>query len=199
MKKKSKKLAIWKNKKLLALGVVLGSILLMSGYFTAYKIQYYNYAANQAGLVQTRELILLAMRGTKKDAPVEPQTGDIYFPESGLYLPNPNLPVTITYFFDKSHGLDSPYELSVSTYPVRSTHTLYTARNHEELFTAVPKLQACSRGVKIVQQKFPSDDAKNELQHTVTLADGRALFIYLEKDCPELNDLADTLKNIKAY
>lgn len=177
----------------------MGSILLLGGYFAVYKIQYYNDAANQAGLVQVRELILLAMRGTKKDAPVDPQTGDIYFPESGLYLPNPGLPMTITYYFDKGNGTDSPYELSVSTYPVKGTHTLYTVTNHEEMFAAVPKLQACSRGVKIVQQKFPGDDSQNELKHTVNLVDGRVLFIFLEKDCPELDDLADTLKNIKSY
>ena len=190
---RTKKLALWIAVAVLAILVVAGVALGVR------KITYYNQAANQAGLVEIRELILLAVRGLKKDAPVDPRTGDIYFPESKLYLPNPGIPLPITYLYDKGDVTNSQSELSVSTYPVRGTEKLYTATNQYELFAAVPKLQACSRGIKLVYQKFPSSDTQNELKSTVRLSNGKDLYVYVEKDCPDLNETANLFKNIRAY
>jgi hypothetical protein len=171
----------------------------VGGYCVYAKSTYYKQVADQASITQVRELIILAVRGLKKDAPVDYKTGDVYFPESRLFLPNPGLPLTITYLYDKGDVTNSQSELSVSTYPVRGTETLYTARNNDELFAAVPKLQACSRGIKIVHQHFSRDDTQNELKHTVRLSSGKDVFVYLEKECPELSETADLFKNLRAY
>ena len=189
-----------KKKVIVSLAVAVTAAIVFVGVsFGINKVRYYNDMASQANIVQTRELIILAVRGVKKDAPVEPRTGDIYFPESKLYLPNPGLALPLTYLFDAGNVTDSQSELSVSTYPVRGTEKLYTARNVDELFQAVPKLQACSRGVKLVHKKFPQSDTQNELKRTVRLSNGQNLYVYIEKDCPELSETADLFKNIRAY
>jgi hypothetical protein len=165
----------------------------------ALKIRYYNEASDQAGIVSIRGLILTSVQAVKKNAPVDPKTGDVYFPESHLYVPPPETPLTITYLYDAGNIADSQSELSVSTYPVRGSEKLYIAKDMNELFAAVPKLQACSRGVKLVYNKFPASDTNNVLKHTVSLNNGKTLYIYLEKECPDLNFLADELVGVKAY
>lgn len=154
--------------------------------------------ADQSGISSVRELILLAVRGAKKNAPVEPKTGDIYFPESRLFLPSPHMALPLTYVFDED-AVSGPIEnLSISTYPVRGSEGLYTAQNNEE-FAAVPKLQACSRGIKLSYEQFPASDTDDELQHTTHLNNGKTLYMYLEKACPDLKEAANALQAIQAY
>ncbi|MBI1857060.1 hypothetical protein HY003_01435 [Candidatus Saccharibacteria bacterium] len=201
MTKKSKKATGKTEKKLIttAVLIVIAVLVVIGTVLGIYKVRYYNDAASQAGLVQIRELILLAVRGLKKDAPVEPRTGDIYFPESKLYLPNPGVALPLTYLYDKGDITNSQGELSISTYPVRGTEALYTARTQASLFATVPKLQACSRGIKLVHNQFPASDVDNELKHKVQLNNGQTLYLYLEKACPELSETADLFKSIQSY
>jgi hypothetical protein len=201
MAKKPAKTQKWSKKKIvIAFALLLVAVaIFFGGCFAHAKLTFYNATADQASIVSIRELILLAVRGVKKEAPVEPRTGDIYFPESRLYLPYPGTALPITYLFDTGDISNSQSELSVSTYPVRGTETLYSAQNMNQLFDAVPKLQACSRGIKLVYDKFPQSDTQNELKHAIKLNNGRNLYIYLEKDCPELRETADLFTNIRAY
>lgn len=201
MKKQSKKTKTKSRvqKKIVALAVILILLIGAGAAVGIQKVRDYNDAADQAHRVEIRELILLAVRGVKKDAPVDARTGDIYFPESRLYLPNPGMALPLTYLQDTGDIADAQSELSISTYPVRGTTNLYTARNQTELFAAVPKLQACSRGVKVVHQQFPRSDTTNILKHTVHLQNGHNVYIYLEKGCPELNSVADSLANLRTY
>lgn len=199
MKKPAKKAKNLRKRNIVIIVAVSGLLIVVVTLFGLQKARYYNDAANQANTVQIRELILLAVRGLKKAAPVEPRTGDVYFPESRLYLPNPATPLAITYLFDKGNVTNSQSKLSISTYPVRGTEALYMVKNTNDLFKAVPKLQACSRGIKLVYEKFPPSDSQNQLKSTVRLNNGRNLYIYLEKSCPELSDTANLFKNVQAY
>jgi hypothetical protein len=197
-KSKAKSQKFWTRRNSIIVGLVV-LFVGVSGMYVAGKVTDYDMAADQANMVSIRELILAAVRGAKKDAPVDPKTGDIYFPESRLYLPNPKQALPITYLEDTGDIASSHSSLTVSTYPVRTTEKLYVARNPTELFNAVPHLQSCSRGVKLSYEKFPSDDTTNELRSTITLDNGKQLYIYLDKGCPELKDLATTLKNVRPY
>lgn len=155
-------------------------------------------AYNQASMVQIREQLLLAVSQINKLAPVDNTNGDIYFPEAKLYLPNPGLSLQLTYRYeDKIDGV-SP-ELTVSTTPVVNTNKLYQAKNVNELFENVPEVQSCTRGVKLKYEKLPSSEGYANLQHTVRLQNGKDIYVYLEKDCPELQDVADLFKDIKSY
>jgi hypothetical protein len=186
------------NKKLIVL-IIAATLIVAGSCFTVQKVRTYNQAADQASLVNVRELILLAVRGVKKDAPVEAKTGDVYFPESRLYLPDPKTALPLTYLQDTGDVSDSQGELSVSLYPVPGTAGLYTASNTKELFAAVPRLQACSRGIKLVYNKFPATDTNNKFLYSVHLSNGKELDVYIEKACPELNEAAQLFKNIKSY
>jgi hypothetical protein len=199
MKKQTKKSKIHWQKKTVILATMLILLGMVGSTLGVQKALEYKGTADRANLVEIRELILLAVRGVKKDAPVDARTGDIYFPESRLYLPNPGMALPLTYLQDTGDIADSQSELSISTYPVRGTEALYMAKNQTDLFSKVPKLQACSRGIKVVHQQFPSSDTTNILKHTVHLQNGHDVYIYLEKACPELDSVADTLVNLRSY
>jgi hypothetical protein len=198
MKRQTKTFRFWTPRKLTA-AIAIVVLLLCGTIVGVCKVRYYQEAVDQANIVEIRELIVQAARGLKKDAPVEPRTGDVYFPESRLYLPNPKMPLALTYLLDTDDVTDAQSELSISTYPIRGTTALYTAKNNLELFAAVPKLQACLRGVKLVYQKFPATDTQNVFQYTTRLDNGKDLHVYIEKDCPELADTAALFKQIKPY
>src|SRR6185437_6438322 len=136
MKKQKKKLTLSK-KSLILLAVVLVAVGAAAVVVTQ-KVRDYNAATDQANIVEIRELILLATRGVKKDAPVDPKTGDVYFPEARLYLPNPHTALALTYLEDTGNIADSQSSLTVSTYPVLGSTNLYTAQNSKQLFAAVP-------------------------------------------------------------
>lgn len=143
-------------------------------------------------------MILSAVNAMKKPAPVDPRTGDVYFPESGLYLPNPDLMSQITYRYEKG-GAGTQPELSISTYPVPMATALYSSQNLGETFAVVPKLQSCARGIRVVYKLLPTTENQEELKHSVHLSNGRTAYIYAEKACPELNNLVDALQNIRAF
>ncbi|MDB5161206.1 MAG: hypothetical protein JWO96_586 [Candidatus Saccharibacteria bacterium] len=201
MNEKTKNMHSWTRKKItLTITAITLFLFILFGSIQAYNhMNYYNNAAELASTAHIRELILRSVRALKKDAPVDPRTGDIYFPESRLFLPDPGLLQPLTYLYDKGNVTDSQGELSISTYPIRGPAAFYNAQNTKDLFAAVPKLQACSRGIKIVTKKFPQTDNQNELKQTVHLSDGGDLYVYIEKDCPELNETTALFKNLQSY
>lgn len=197
MKAKQKKFKVSKRR----IGIIMAFVLLLglTIYYFAPTLQFYRDGARQANMTSIRELVLMAVHNVKKDAPVDAKTGDVYFPESRLFLPRPDYSLKISYILDSGDIADTNGELSVSTKTVFGSTQLYSARTMNELFETVPKLQACSRGVKIVSQKFDASDDMNELKHTITLNNGQIKYIYIEKLCPEIEQLADILQNIRAY
>lgn len=193
MKKRTKKLNT-KNKVFVGVLILL---ILIGIVFSGLKVYHYVTTLNQSAIEPLRELILSAARGSKKNAPVEAKTGDIYFPESRLFLPNPGIPVAITYAASIEDGTGFASGINVSTYPVWGSTQLYSANNSERLYEAMPKFQACLRGISVVYS--PVADEQTELKQTVTLGNGRVAYVYQEKNCPELNDLADSFKNLQSY
>jgi hypothetical protein len=43
------------------------------------------------------------------------------------------------------------------------------------------------------------NDTSVELQQTIRLNDGQALYLYAEKACPEISDLVALLKGLRTY
>lgn len=183
------------NKK--SVGLIIGILLIAA-------VAYYGYIVvcvfRQASIEPTRELIITAASGIKKNAPVEPRTGDVYFPGANLYLPKPEILQNITYNFDPGEAPDIQPELRISTDPIWGTTPLYSATNSQALYDAVPDFQACARGIKVVyQQPSPEDSSGIELKHTVSLKNGKTAYVYQETACQQLNDLADSMKNLQSY
>ncbi len=155
---------------------------------------------NQATAEPVREMIMIAARGLNKDAPVEPKTGDVYFPGAKLYLPNPQTMFDITYNYYPGDGADFQPELNVSTDPIWGNSQLYSANDVKELFELVPRFQACTRGIKVVFQQIPQEGIEGlELKHTVSLSSGEVAYVYQETACPELNELSEQFKNLQSY
>lgn len=197
----SKKTKNWNQKKIIALIGTLAAVVLLVLLVLYFAVRAYTYklTLDQAAIEPTRELIVSAAESISKDAPVEPTTGDVYFPEAKLYLPNPQLIVSITYNYYAGDA-DLPAELNISTDPIWNNTPLYTAKNLEEMFDAVPNYQACARGIKIVYRQLPTEETSGtELKQTVKLKNGQTAYVYQEAACPRLNDLADSMKNLQSY
>lgn len=199
-RKRKEKNWVLTHKKIATLAFGISISLLVGLYFIAAKVVYVNDAANQASMVQVRELIVMAVENLKKNVPVDPKTGDLYFPESSLFLPNPKSSMKLTYaWYPADESSSSQDELSVSLLQVPGTTNLYSARNIDEMFRAVPKLQSCSRGVKLLPSKTTDDNYLGQLKKVVALQNGKELYMYAEKDCPELDEVVDLLSNIRSY
>lgn len=186
------------NKKNIAYAATVFVLLAIISFFVARKMQLYNTVVDQSATVSIRELIIQAARGTKKSAPIDAKTGDIYFPEAKLFLPySPDTALTtLTYAYDAEGK-----ELSISTTAAfnQSIIPLYNAKNVAGVFDAVPKLQSCQRGIRLAHTEAEFDNIETELRQTVPLSNGETLYVYTESLCPELGGLADLLKNLKSY
>jgi hypothetical protein len=201
-KKQAKHRKIW-NKKPLVFTIVF-LVLVFSSVAVSYAVVWIKYQRSigeQVGAETTRELIVRAVEGIKPNAPIDPKTGDVYFPEARLYLPAASA-MQLTYSYD-SPGEGGHEQLNISNKLVLNQNVakLYTGRTLEEVFAAVPKLQSCQRGIALVYSdaEKPSADSGMELKQTVRLNNGKDLYFYLEKECPELAETAESLKNLQAY
>lgn len=164
-------------------------------------VNYYRESAELARTEPLRNMMLAELDDGLPDAPVEPKTGDVYFPESRVYLPRRtegNEPVRLKYTWTRNQ--DNTVQLNVSERGVlhRVATDVRNARNSEAVFAAVPHLQVCVRGVYVTEKPMKLYEGL-ELKHVVRLADGRALNLYLEKGCPELATTAALLTNLRSY
>ena len=156
----------------------------------------YRITSRQSGTRSISEMVLFDADGLKTDAPIEPKTGDIYFSQAKLMLPsNPELQ-SLRYSYDHDSS-----ELSLSSQQVyrQTAAKLYGANNLKELFDVIPKLQACERGISLGYKQIEGSDTTRELVQTVKLNSGKTLYVYLEKGCPELNDTAKIMVNVREY
>jgi hypothetical protein len=146
------------------------------------------------------ELLLKAAEGTKTPAPLDPKTGDIYFPHAGLYLPaQPDTSLQLTYSYTPggwTEGAGPTLAVSSKAIFGQSAYKVLTASSSNEVFKHVPKLQACQRGVQLeyVKRTFSVEPI-----NVIHLNNGKDLFMYTEPLCSELSELYDVLKTIQAY
>lgn len=174
---------------LLVAAIITGALLTW-GY-----VERLNAAARQAEMTPLRDLVIDAVKNTKVDAPVDPKTGDIYFPQARLYLPNTSSYTQLTYAYSPDDGAD--LAIANKTALNQGIASLYNAQGFRELFEKLPYLQSCQRGVTVSYRTL--EDADKELRQTVQLNNGKTAYLYIEKACPELHETAELLKNLKSY
>lgn len=176
--------------------------LLVVGFFV--KLRYvdrYNAAVQQAEIVSIRELIIRAVEGLKSDAPIDPKTGDIYFPQARLYLPATDDTFQFVYSYESAAG-SGHKQLNISRKNILNAKisSLYSVQNLEQLFDKIPVLQSCQRGISVVFDNSDIDSfGGTELRQTLQLNNGKKAYMYLEKGCPDLNDALERLKGIQSY
>jgi hypothetical protein len=190
------KTGIVKNNKMLIVMVVAVGLFLLLAFCAALKLQQYDRSLSMSEASAIRELIIHASQGTKKAAPIDPKTGDVYFPEAKLYLPHNPALGQLSY----AYNLDTN-QLSISTREVfgQAAAQLYSATSVDEVFAAVPKLQSCQRGITLVYNQINAEENQIELKQTIEFADGGILYVYQEPLCPELEETAKSIGNLRTY
>jgi hypothetical protein len=180
--------------------VVLAAVVVLCLVVATY-VTRYNQASDAASSVAIRELVLRAAEGTKSPAAIEPTTGNIYFPQARLYLPSlQNNTTQLTYMYTPP-AKDQQEELSISSKNAfsRNAARLYAGRNVKEVFEAIPKMQACQRGIALYYSKPTDHNDDQVLKQSISLNNGKTLYMYTQKSCDDLDDIALLLGSIKAY
>jgi hypothetical protein len=195
--RKGKKTSKLYSKNLLV--ITIGAALLISVVVVGVsRMGKYEKAADQADLIGIREAILLSNTGLQSSAPVDPKTGDIYFPEAKLFVPNDpaNGFHHLTYTYEKEDNRTSVSSRQLYT---RHASKLYISTDFEGMMAYVPTFQACMRGVVLVDNKIDGQEGEVTLQKTVNLNNGKKLYLYTENACPDLSEIVTRLESIQSY
>lgn len=147
------------------------------------------------------------------DAPVDFKTGDIYLPEAKLRLDRPERMVSLAYTYS------APGASRVATAVGRSGETrlveqlkvidqrvlnkvVAAAKNvtDEDKLREQNHLTRCGQGVSVV---FDSDSRPAlydvRLHKLVRLSNGKTMYIYFDKLCPEFRQTAELLSKLQPY
>jgi hypothetical protein len=185
-----------KNKNKPALILLGGVGLLLISLIGVVCVQWYqiNFIDRKLAITQLSTMIEAAVMGLQTSAPVDPKTGDIYFPQAKLYLPAPANGTDLTYHYDADGE-----GLSISDRKVLSMESakLRNVQRLDDLGPEVPGLQACSRGVRVTYSSLETGD-QLKLYASVPTSNGH-INIYKEEACAALNSTAEMLKNIRPY
>ena len=148
-------------------------------------------------------------------APVDAQTGQVYFPDVHLQLPAPDQNYGLRQIEYANVGSGDTFGLQVTSKGIMSEaqNRLLTAQANAEsahknsqdvllaIFRQVPNLQACSRGVQFSYSSQSENGESAKLQFTKRLNSGKTLYAYTEMTCTsrQLPTLVDYLRQIQSY
>lgn len=205
MPKKSKKSVryypstLFRHRPLIIFGsLIIVAVIVYTGCYAWAATQNNHRLRDQAAIEPIRELILAATSNLGVDAPVEPRTGDVYFPQAKLYLPASTAldGISFKYAWDNESR-----ELAIVNKLVYGSASakLIQAANVEDLFANVPELQACSRGVIVSRDKASSTTNGRVLRQTVQLANGDVVYLSSEDACPPNTETAKLLNELRSY
>lgn len=152
------------------------------------------------------QLIVDAVDGLHKPAPVDGPTGKVYMPDARLVLPPANIATEI--FYSNVGDSQTPELQITARYIVgQAKAKLRSAQQQPNysgsvrgIFEHVPELQACSRGVQLYFSKPNLDSAQFTDHGTKQLADGRTVYLYTEPLCQaDMTDLVAYIKQAQSY
>jgi hypothetical protein len=197
MKKTAQK--VYSHKHVSVSLVVLAVALILSAILTTVKLKDYVQSNEAIGVISLRENILMANKNLHKRAPVDPKTGDIYFPDAKLFVAQNSMLADLTYSYEQN-GFNGE-EISISTEAVfnKMSAELYLAQNTQELLGGMPKLQSCQRGIRLTQSKIENANNEGSYNEIVALPSGKQYYMFVEASCQELFSVAAALKNIQTY
>ncbi len=153
-------------------------------------------------------VIINAVRGLHKPAPVEPTTGKVYLPEARLVLPAADSLQHVLY----SNPSEQEVQITTSEILNQAETKLWTAPASlsqvdaktelkvKAMFSEVPNLQACSRGVQLFFSPQDFDESTVQLHATKTLANSKTIYLYTDATCEgDLDKLAEYVKQAESY
>ena len=196
--KKPKKPTI-NTAKSIKITIITLAVIALLGYGSLYVIDGYNGYHRMSQQVSTEPIrSLILQHDPNTPAPVDFKTGDIYFPNAHVYLPNNGR----TYGYQASQT-DKPSEIAITSPATieRRVSRMIQAGSVEAVFSGVPDYQACLRGVTLMQTATaPSDIYMNPvLAKAIKLGNGKILYAYIEKSCPDNQSVAEQLSALKPY
>jgi hypothetical protein len=100
-------------------------------------------------------------------------------------------------------GNAGSFDLSVSSdfVYIKAAGPLFEATNSSELQSAIPELDACQRGVRIIEIQIPELAKSRDLvlRKTISVGNDRTVYLYADKGCSNLDDVIYQLGDLKAY
>lgn len=166
---------------------------LVQSYFTFYLFR----QSQVQGNAHIGRLIVEAAENLNKPVTKDPKTGAVLVSEAKLTLPSvPTKLGTIVYSYEGVSEDSGPLLRLASQNDINSAKSPVLAANTsvEKTFEAVPKLQACARGVLIT---FNQKDVQQEAG-TKVLSNGKTVYFSIEPLCSN-EDLVQYTKEIDSY
>jgi hypothetical protein len=156
-----------------------------------------------------------AVNNLNAPAPVDAQTGQVYFPDVHLQLPAPSQNYALRKIEYANTSSDGSFSLQVTSEGIISEaeNKLLVAqanaqaahKNYQNVLMAiyrqVPNLQACTRGVQLFYNAQNQTGSDYKLQFTKKLNNSKTLYAYTETTCvsQDLPTLINYLKQIQGY
>lgn len=157
-------------------------------------------AVDRAESITLSSLLVRSIEGIHRPAPVDPTTGDVYFPEAKLKIPR-NVSMPELLYSYSSGDATLPEEISITSEATsrHATNRVVAAESVDEVLAAVPEAQSCRRGLLLTYDEQDSS-AEKELLITKILENGRTLYIYSEPACSSIKvELLDVFSSIESY
>lgn len=199
MKKKQKDAKKWKftikSYVCMAAGILVVAGIIMYGWSVEQRIKDLQ---ERVGVASISHILLGALDAQSHPAPLDHMTGDVYFPEMRLRIPQKLVdPVKFVYSYDTN---DNQPILRISNSQVLDglKANLLASESVESAFNDLPRLQSCRRGISLAEQTI-SDDSYGSLRATIELENRKPLYAYIESSCELLDETLDLVKSIEAY
>lgn len=185
--------------------LILGIAFLVYFFYPLVAIPYKSVVDNPSTL---RESIIASIRELGRPAPVDARTGDVYFPEAGLYIPRGDTTLPeFSYSYDTYDVQGETHrDLVVTTSEAVEAGmiNMYNAQNSDELFKAVPEAQSCARGVVVASAPLVDDEGyvdtgAYKLHHQQLLNDGATRYIYAATGCEGVKDIVKVMEGLQVY
>ena len=164
-------------------------------------VYWQKYAIKQVAPLPVSGLIIDAVDNLSREVKSDPQTGKVYIYEARLVLPATEDPLLKLRYNYTPAGEDYSAELRIVNEAIfqQARVKILAAQNIDDVFKAVPKLQACSRGYHLSFEKSEDSFGGREI-FTKKLKDSRTLYVYLEDTCGDNSDkMIPYLKQIDSY
>lgn len=155
-----------------------------------------------------------AVNNLVSPAPVNAQTGQVYFPDAKLVLPQPSQDFSVREIEYTNITFNNSFALQVTSksivalaetklltaYANAQSSSATNSKALQAVYNQVPNLQACARGVQLF---YTAQQGRSSLtlQFTKKLNSGKTLYAYTEPTCSsqQLPVLVDYLKQIQSY
>lgn len=205
-------LHISKNLQIIVLALLIVALVVFQGIYDWHMHEVNDQTLSSQPLIAS--LIDNSVNNLNALAPVDAQTGKVYFPDVHLQLPAPGQNYALRQIEYANVGNGDTFGLQITSKGIMSEaqNKLLTAQANAEaahktssdillaIFRQVPNLQACTRGVQFTYVP-QSGGETTKLQFTKQLNNGKTLYAYSESTCSsqQLPVLVDYLKQVQSY